>query len=376
MNPANPDSKPPVAGLTVVQVVPRLHVGGVERGTIEFANHLLQNGHRPVVISAGGQMVEQLNLAGIEHIQMDVASKSVMMFFKSAKLRQILEQLKPDVVHARSRVPAWMCHLAIRKMTHKPLFITTLHGLHSVNRYSAIMASSDQVIAVSETARSYLQENYQRHLKADPVVIYRGISEAFNPIHKIPAEWLRQWQRKHPHIQSCRKVLLPGRLTRLKGLENLLPWLQQAPADVVLLLTAEPEDSGYAGEMIRRLEQLQLTERVCWLGVERDMPSLYQCVDLVVSVNNKPESFGRTVLEALSMGVPVVGFAMGGVQEVMAQLFPEGLVPAGNISALTDSINQLLDQPSEVKSHSPFSNQRMFTETVSLYHQLLEQRCE
>jgi glycosyltransferase involved in cell wall biosynthesis len=360
--------------LTVVQVVPRLHVGGVERGTVELAIHLKKTGHQPVVISAGGQLVEELLAHGVQHISLDVASKSPLLWWQAAKLRQILNRLNADVVHARSRIPAWICHLAIRRMPRKPAFVTTLHGLHSVSRYSAIMASSDQVIAVSETAKNYLLTHYADRLKADPVVIYRGVSEAFNRGQQRSADWLTEWQQKHPDIQSRRKVLLPGRLTRVKGFEHLMPWLRQAPDDVVLLVTAQPHDSGHCRQLAAMLNKAQLQHKVCWLGIQRDMPALYQSVDLVVSVNNKAESFGRTVLEALTMGVPVVAFALGGVAEVMNRLFPEGLVAAGDDQALSERINQFLAEPPEVPAHQVFSNQSMFSETVQVYQQLLERR--
>lgn len=369
-----PDNSSTASALKVVQVVPRLEVGGVERGAVEFAQYLKQQGHQPLVISAGGSLVSQLQQADITHITLDVASKSPKVFWQVRKLRTLLNQLQPDVVHARSRIPAWICHLAMRKMTRRPLFITTLHGLHSVSRYSAIMASSDQVIAVSETAESYLTRHYQKYLKRPPEVIYRGVSEAFNRHHRIPDDWLKNWHRQHPQLTDQRTVLMPGRLSRIKGFENLIPWLSTAPEDARLLLTARPDESTYARQLAAQLQDLELADKVCWLGIERDMPSLYRTVDLVVSVNHKAESFGRTVLEALSVGVPVVAYALGGVEEVMSALFPQGLVEAGKSEQLAERINDFLSDKPEVKTQHPFSNENMFCQTLRLYQRLLGQQ--
>ena len=360
--------------LKVLQVVPRLEVGGVERGTVEFAAFLQQQGHRPTVISAGGALVSQLQQAGVTHIRLDVASKSPKVLWQARKLRSIMAHIQPHVVHARSRIPAWICHLAMRKSAVRPLFITTLHGLHSVNRYSAIMASSDQVIAVSNTAKTYLTDHYQAHLKRDPVVIYRGVDETFDPQHRIPDDWLANWQAAHPELNGQQTVLLPGRLSRVKGVENLFPWLQNMPDRTRLLLTASPEESAYARHIARLLTDMEVADKVCWLGIERDMPSLYQTVDLVLSVNRKAESFGRTVLEALTMGVPVVAYALGGVAEVMGELFPQGLVEAGQSDQLAERINAFLRDKPDVNVRHAYTNQQMFSQTLALYQRLLGQQ--
>jgi len=373
MRSSDSDNSSSPTSLKVVQVVPRLEVGGVERGTVEFAAFLQQQGHQPTVISAGGALVSQLQQAGITHVELDVASKSPKIIWQARKLRSIMAQIQPDVVHARSRIPAWICHLAMRKMNPRPLSVTTLHGLHSVSRYSAIMASSDQVIAVSNTAKKYLTDHYHTHLKREPVVIHRGVSEAFDPHHRIPHDWQTNWQSAHPELSGQQTVLLPGRLSRVKGVENLFPWLQSMPDQTRLLLTASPDESAYARQIARQLSDMNVADKVCWLGIERDMPSLYQTVDLVVSVNHKAESFGRTVLEALTMGVPVVAFALGGVEEVMGELFPQGLVKAAEPDELAQRINDFLLTKPAFKVRHAFTNQHMFSQTLALYQRLLGQ---
>ncbi|MGJ8663171.1 MAG: glycosyltransferase [Marinicella sp.] len=358
--------------LTVLQVVPELKVGGVERGTVEFATYLKQQGHNPIVVSAGGPLVATLESNQITHIQMNVAKKSISSLFSVKKLKNLMIQHQVDVVHARSRIPAWLCHFALQRIKqNKPGFVTTLHGLHSINRYSAIMAGSDAVIAVSNAAKNYLETNYSRYLKSSPIVIYRGIDPQFKYGYQSDTLWQEGFNAKLNNKQPGKTVLLPGRLSPLKGIEHLIPWLQSTEFDGYLLINATPGESNYSRKVDNLFAKHQLSDRLVWLGTERNMPALYAAVDLVVSVNNKPESFGRTVLEALSVGKPVVAFSHGGVVEVMQQLFPEGLVTAGDDAALTRRIDDFLNSPPKVKKHQLFTNQDMFEKTIRVYQKLI-----
>lgn len=353
--------------LTVMQVLPRLNVGGVERGTVEFARYLKQQGHRSVVVSKGGTLVESLTRAGVEHIELNVADKSLSTFRTVKKLRSKIIDMAVDVVHVRSRIPAWLSHWALKKVPQKPLLVSTLHGLHSVNRYSSVMARADRVIAVSQTAKDYLQKNYAKYLLKEPVLIYRGVDEQFNYGHQPHPAWLQQVTATHPDFSTVRKVLLPGRLTAVKGVEHVFPWLAQTSKQTKLVLTASPDESNYAAKTAKTIESQGLMDRVIWLGTVRQMPDLYAAVDLVLSVNKKPESFGRTVLEALTIGKPVVAFDFGGVSEIMTQLFPQGLVNTGDATALSRKIEVFLQQPPEVMPHNRFKNITMFEKTLSLY---------
>ncbi|MEZ5470455.1 MAG: glycosyltransferase [Marinicella sp.] len=352
-----------------MQVVPRLNVGGVERGTVEFANYLKQQGHRSIVVSRGGELVKQLSNAGVEHIELEVAAKSLKTLKTISLLRKVIEQYQVDVIHARSRIPAWLCLHALRKIQSKPLFVTTLHGLHSVNRYSSVMARGDRVIAVSEVAKTYLLTHFKKYLKRQPIVIHRGVDSQFNQQHQINQPWLEQVEAKFPNYSNVNKVLLPGRLSAVKGVEQVLPWLQQAKEDVKLVLTADINQSNYSKKIAQQLNKLNIEHKVIWLGTIANMPDLYASVDLVISVNNKPESFGRTVLEALSMGKPVVAYDLGGVGELMQQLFPSGLIKAGDKIALQNTINQFLQYPPKVTVQHNFHNKVMFEKTLGVYQQ-------
>lgn len=361
--------------LTIVQLLPNLEMGGVERGTVEFACYLKQQGHRAIVISGGGSMVADLTAQGIEHIFMDIGKKSLRTLALIAKLKHLFKELQVDIVHARSRLPAWLAYWALKKQPRPPYFITTLHGLHSVNRYASVMARGDAVIAVSETAKAYLQNHFKRDLKAPPTVIYRGVDEQqFQHGHQLNKQWLETLENRFPALKNGQKVLLPGRLTAVKGFENIIPWLQQAKRNQYLILTAEPQQSNYTKRLADLLKQQQLTERVFWLGPQTSMADLYAYADITVSVNRKPESFGRTVLESLTIGTPVVGLNHGGVAEVLTELFIEGMVELNEPQQLIDRINQFLEKPPMVKPQNSFSNEQQFSQTLAVYKNLMNQK--
>ena len=361
--------------LTILQVLPALKVGGVERGTVEFAIYLKQQGHRPIIVSSGGPLVDVLLKHQITHITLGVGKKSLSSLFLIKKLKHIMIDEQVDLVHARSRLPAWLSLWAIKKINKKlrPCFVTTLHGLHSVSRYSSIMARGDAVIAVSKTAKQYLLENFKSHLNTEPELIYRGVDQQFQYQHQADPVWLRTFKNKlGENDENSKTVLMPGRLSQIKGIEHLIPWLQNTRHPCKLLLTAQINDSNYSQKVHQLFTQHQLTKHLIWLGIERNMADLYASVDMVVSVNNKAESFGRTVLEALSVGTPVVAFSQGGVAEIMNELYPEGQVSAGDDMALSQRIDAFLTSPPKVHSHDKFSNQAMFNQTLAVYHRLID----
>ena len=361
--------------IRVLQILPALHVGGVERGTLDWALALKQMGHTPIVVSAGGHGVDLLKQHDIEHVTMAVGKKSLRSLVLIKKLRQLFQDFQVDVVHARSRMPAWLSYWAIKQMKDKPAFVTTLHGLHTVSPYASVMAKGDAVIAVSETAKTYLKTHFKKHLKTEPVVVFRGIdSSEFPNGYTASDDWLAAKHKAYPLYFKQKKVLLPGRLSEIKGAMGLIPWLKGVKEGVCLMVNAKPEDSKFSREFAAKLVKHGISDRVVWLGVERDMKQLYAWADVVLSVNKKPESFGRTVLEALTVGCPVLAFNQGGVSEVMSVLFPQGLVPVNDWNALTEKIDAFIKAVPVVPAHQSFSLQMQFEQTMQVYQKVLAKK--
>ncbi len=365
--------------LTVLQLLPSLESGGVERGTLEVGAELARRGHRSLVISGGGRLVPQLETGGSEHHQWSIGKKSPLTARWIVPLRKVLLRERVDIIHVRSRVPAWVAWLAWNSLPRRrrPHFLTTAHGLYSVNRYSAIMTRGERVIAISRTVQNYLNENYPQ-LDPDRVrLIFRGVDpEEFPYGYRPTAEWLERWQAEFPHLAGRRIVTLPGRLTRLKGhptFVELIHQLRRGDDAVHGLIVGgkDPKRRGYADEVRGLVRELGLEQHITFTGHRSDIRDIYAISEVVVSLSsNPPEAFGRTTLEALAMGVPVVGFAHAGIGEILTALFPEGAVPVGRLDLVAERIRDMLEHGATVPRNEQFTQRRMLDETLGVYREL------
>ena len=362
--------------LTVVQVVPELDSGGVERGTLEVAEALVGAGHRSLVISGGGRLVTTLEAAGSEHLTWAIGRKSPFTLRFVPRLRRLLANRGVDILHARSRVPAWVAYLAWRHMPpgKRPRFVTTAHGVYSVNRFSEIMIRGECVIAVSESIRDYLQRSFPRADMARVRVIHRGVdADLFPPGYRPTPQWTADWYAKFPELKDKYVLTLPGRLTRLKGHEAFLRLLAHLVADNIevhglIVGAADSSGKSYAASLRQKVADANLP--ASFAGYRGDMRDVYASSNLVLSLSSHPESFGRTVLEALSMGVPVIGYDHGGVGEVLACAFPEGRVAAGDEAALLARVREFHSHPRRPVTPAPFTLQSMLARTLALYSEL------
>ena len=364
--------------LSVVQILPALESGGVERGTLEIAAALVEAGHRSVVISAGGRLVQTLEAQGSEHVTLPVHRKSLRSLLQVRALRKLLAGLNVDVVHARSRVPAWLAWLALRGMVGaRPHFVTTVHGLYSVNAYSAIMTRGERVIAVSETARRYVETHYPRCPKTALSVIHRGVAAHEFPRGFRPdAAWLTDWRASIPQLAGKRVLTLPGRITRLKGHDvfiDLIAALKSAglPVHGLIVGGAHSGKMAYLDQLHAKVAAAGVSEDVTFTGLRSDMRELFAVSDLVLALSSQPESFGRTTLEALALGRPVVGWDQGGVGEILARMYPSGAVRFGDQAGLLHRVLAVLDDAPVVAALPPeYDRARMCADTLQLYAQL------
>jgi len=365
--------------LTVVQMLPALDSGGVERGTLEIGRALVAAGHRSLVISAGGRLTERLVAEGSEHLTWDVGRKRPWTLRWVSRLRRLLEDEQVDILHLRSRMPAWVGYLAWKGLpaASRPRLVTTVHGFYSVSRYSAVMTRGERVIAVSGSIRGYLLDNYSG-IDPDAIrVIHRGIDPDAFPLGYTPtAAWRARWLADYPQLAGRQVVTLPGRLTRLKGHSDFLKLLaglvgEGVPVHGLVVGGAQPGKEGYAAELRDRVAAMGLQEQVTFTGHRDDMREIYAVSDMVLSLSTQPESFGRTAAEALALGVPVVGYDRGGIGEILAAVYPEGRVVAGDLAGLKAAVTQVLSGDAPVPGKPfPFTLERMLGATLDLYTEL------
>lgn len=361
--------------LTILQTLPALNSGGVERGTLEIARALVAAGHRSIVVSNGGHLVEQLEREGSEHITMPVHRKSLASLFQIRPFRRLLIELKPDIVHARSRIPAWIAWLALRKInrTQRPRFVTTVHGMYSVSPYSAIMTKGEIVIAVSDAVLTYIRKNYPKCPDSRIKLIYRGADTTEFPFHLQPtSDWLMQWQKDFPELTDKTILAFPGRIAPVKGHESfltLISTLAQENQSIhgLIIGGAEPARKDYERMLHDQIQSLGMQDRISFTGHRQDIAEVLSQADLVLSLRTTPEAFGRTTLEPLRIGKPVIGWDEGGVGEILRKIFPFGAVKAHDMESLKAKVRLWLAKPTYPRESDAFQLSTMCTETLFVY---------
>lgn len=362
--------------LTVVQLAPALTTGGVERSTLEVARALVAGGHRSLVISAGGRLVPQLEAEGSTHIALGIGRKSPLTLRHVFTLRRLFRELKPDIVHARSRLPAWLAQLALSNFpAPRPHFVTTAHGLNSPGRYSAIMSRGERVIAVSNTVRDWLLSHYAVS-PSRVVVVPRGVDPADFPYGHRPDEaWTAQFFAEFPQLAGAPLLTLPGRGTRIKGHHaaiELVAGLRARGIAVRLLLLGirEPGREAYAAEVEQLARERGVADWVALSAPRSDVRDVFAQSALILQLSNKPEAFGRTVLEAISLCRPVLGFAHGGVGELLTELYPAGRVPPHDLPRLIERTAELLRLAPAIPPLESYRLADMQKATLALYAEL------
>jgi glycosyltransferase involved in cell wall biosynthesis len=365
----------------IIQILPELNSGGVELCVMEIAACLVRNGHTSIVISNGGRLAKELEASGSRHICMPVHAKRLSSLLQIPRLRSLFRQEKPDIIHPQSRMPAWLSYLAWKSMpeTRKPSLVTTVHGFHSVNPYSAIMTKGENVICVSRSIKEHILNDYKNTVPNKLHVIYGGVDTAFHhPNYQPPTDWLNQWHKQNPHLVGKKTLLLPGRITRLKGHQEFLSLIHGllkngVPVHGIIVGDTHPKKRSYLAELQILTKQLQLEDHVSFLGHRSDLRNIIAVTDLSFSLSRQPEAFGRTVLEAVALGQPVIGHSIGGVNEILSACYPRGLVAPNDHETLVKTTCEILDNRS-IPSKIPveFTLPAMSAATLALY----ESRCK
>jgi glycosyltransferase involved in cell wall biosynthesis len=328
----------------VLQVLPALNGGGVERGTVEITAAIARNHGLPLVASAGGRMAPLIERSGGRNLVLPLDSKSPWRIWRNAaRLASIIRTERVDIVHARSRAPAWSAWLAAQRTGAH--FVTTYHGSYNEDlplkrRYNAVMARGERVIAISRHIAGLIQR--QHAVPAERIrIIPRGVDPAvFDPdavsVDRI-VRLSRAWRLPDGHPT----IMLPGRLARWKGqavLIEALARLQRSDA-VCVLVGGDSGKSKFKAELLALAHRLGVAERVRLVGHCDDMPAALMLSDIVVNASTDPEGFGRVVIEAQAMARPVIATDHGGAAETVEHEVTGVLVPPGDAAALAVAID-------------------------------------
>jgi glycosyltransferase involved in cell wall biosynthesis len=363
----------------VVQALASMNIGGSELVATELSEFLVRNGHQVTVIAADGPIGARLRAAGAQHLDWPIGKKRLSTLGLIRRLSEWLDKEEPDLVHVHSRFPAWICWLAIRRQKNRrPLFITTMHGHYSVSRYSSVMAMGGRTIAVSEHIRNYTLKNYPYTGSDGIVTIHGGASrEDFPYGHQSTPDWREVVDTEFPALRGKRWLLLPGRVTRWKGHTDFMQLLSRLSDHSDLhgvIVGGCRKGSRYMAELQSLSGKYGLTDRITFTGDRLDIRDWMAASDLIFNLSSDPpEAFGRTVLESLCLGKPLITWNHGGPSEILASMFPEGAVPPMDHSALEKRAREFLESPPLVKPSMAFSLESSMRRHLALYQELLKE---
>ena len=341
--------------LKVLQVIPKLGYGGAETGCYDIAHYLNENDCKSYIITSGGELIKFINKKKVKLIRLPVQSKNpIIMLFNAIIISLIILFCNINIVHARSRAPAWSCLVATKITGRK--FVTTFHGTYNFNSsikkfYNSVMLRSDLIIAGSNFIFSHINENYSNYLntKKKFLVIFRGINtDYFDPsttLEKDEDNLFKSWELK----VGKKIILFPGRLTSWKGQEMFLDSINKVniqlghDAFIAVILGNDQGRELYKKKLIRLVEQYRLTNQVKFIEHCKNMPVAYKISNFVVSASIEPESFGRISAEAQSMQKPILASNIGGSKETIIDNKTGILFESGNSDEMSKKIIELLN---------------------------------
>jgi glycosyltransferase involved in cell wall biosynthesis len=369
----------------VLQVLPALNAGGVERGTIEIAEALAAAGFRPFVASAGGRMVAELEARGGRHVTLPLDRKSpAALLRQSGALTALIRAERIGILHARSRFPAWAALMAARRGGAH--FVTTYHGTYNEGfpgkrLYNSVMARGERVIAISQFIATLLRERHG----TDPArirVIPRGVDLArFDPA-AVPDSRVAALRAAWGVPEGRPVLLLPGRISRWKGQEVLLRALAALPAPrPFAILVGDEGRGGFAAELRQRIVALGLQGDVAMPGHCDDLPAAFLLADLALHCSTDAEAFGRTIVEAQAMECPVIASDLGAPRETVLEGETGWRTPPGDVPALAGAISHALALPAGERARigaqgravvlEHYTTAAMQRATLSVYRELL-----
>ena len=315
--------------IKVLQVIPKLGYGGAETGCYDIAHYLAEKNCSSFIATSGGQLLKFVKKNKVKIFRLPVHSKNPILIIFNALILSILILLNNiNIVHARSRAPAWSCYIAC--FITRRNFITTFHGTYNFKNslkkfYNSVMLRSKLTIAGSNFIFNHISENYNEYLnkKKKLRVIFRGINiDYFHPknISILKLERLKQDWELQPNKFT---ILLPGRLTQWKGQEKFIEALNILAEDYnisnfqAVILGSDQGRKVYKKKILNLVQRYRLNKKVKFIEHCKDMPVAYSLADAVVSASVEPEAFGRISVEAQAMGKPIIASDIGGSKETI-----------------------------------------------------------
>lgn len=374
---------------TIMQIIPELGPGGAEQGCIDMAAAITKAGGHALVISHGGSRLHDLTRTGAQHINMPVHSKNPLTIALNTKrLEKIIKQHNVDIVHVRSRAPAWSAHKACKNTDAH--FMTTCHAPYNINgeikrHYNSIMTKGERIIAISHMVADYMQMNYRLN-PHNIRLVHRGVNlDRFNP-GAVSAERVIALATEWRIPDGSNVVMLPGRLTRWKGHHVLIDAIAALQREDIfcIIIGSDQGRTEYRKELEAKIAAHNLGGQIRIVDHCSDMPAAYMLAGAVISASIEPEGFGRIPIEAQAMGRPIIATDHGGAQETIKRGETGWLVPPGDAALMGEAIKEALSLNPEQREilaqramehiAEHFSLDLMIHKTLSTYNELLADR--
>ena len=375
-----------IKNYSVLQVLPHLNSGGLVSGAVEISKALQKAGMTSFVASEGGRREREIIREGAKVIKLSLGSKNPLtIILNSYKLSKIIKKYKINIIHARSRAPAWSAYFAAKKMGIP--FVTTFHGTYSIknnfkNKYNSVMVRGDRVIAISKFINNHILSNYNI-VKEKLVTIHRGIDIDNFDYLKVSNERLIAFSKKFNIPEDIFVVLLPGRITRWKGHTLLIEAIAMLERpDIMCLFVGDIQGrKKYFKELQLLIDKFNQKNNFRIINNQIDMAAIYKLADIVVSASLDPEAFGRVVAEAQAMGRPTLVANHGGAPEIIIDGVTGWLFKPGDAIDLADKINKALSLRQDDRKKMAinaiertklnFNNEMMCVKTLKVYEELV-----
>lgn len=332
--------------LNILQVLPALNVGGLERGAVEMANFHTQNGHKSYVASNGGTMVDMLDTR-VTHIELPLHRRTPWHLYKCSKaIANIIKQENIDIVHARSRIPSlaarWAC-----TCTKTPM-VATFHGTHKTQNafkrwYNSGAAKADRIIAISQFIKTYIKDTFSTDDRIIDIA-HRGVDTSIFTPKRFTSEDIEALKKQHNIPENVPILNLTGRITRWKGHTQLIEALSHVKdlQWVCLFIGDFGKKSNYEAELKELIRHHELEDKILFLGNQKDPAPFYLMSDLAFSMATQPEAFGRVSIEAGAMGTAIFATAHGGSLETVIHNETGFLVPPFNTNNMAEILRTAL----------------------------------
>lgn len=364
----------------IVQALVSLNIGGSELVATELSEYLVAKGEKVTIIAADGPLGPRVRASGAGHLDWPIGKKRLATLRYIKRLSDWFVTEKPDIVHVHSRLPAWICWRAIMRMPmeQRPVFVTTMHGHYSVSRYSSVMARGRKTIAVSEHIRRYTLKNYPLASADDVVTIHGGASrEQFPFAYRSPVSWRETVEQEFPELRGKRWLLLPARITRWKGhvdfMHLVVALAEDFPDIHGVFVGGGRAGSRYQLELESLAERTGIGKRITFAGNRLDMRDWMSNAEIVFNLSNDPpEAFGRTVLESLCLGRPMLAWNHGGAAEILAAMFPQGAVAPLDYQQLQVRSREFLATNPIVKESNAFTLEESMCKHLAVYQDLVK----